>query len=173
MATVGFIRGTCASFKATPKKPGKWLLHVVDASSPAAKSTSCRQASSQELAAATRTLLLNNADRLGDRPILDVAETARRARRCRAPQARADPSCAGSDSARQDFADAEITRRDGRVLSYLAAHAEIYRQTYQDDQVILRCYLPRHLLHHIEGPDVEVRFLGNGQGTSPEVTQRS
>jgi GTP-binding protein HflX len=47
------------------------------------------------------------------------------------------------------------------VLSYLAAHAEIYRQDYDGDRVTIRCHLPRHLLYHIQGPDVEVRSLEN------------
>ena len=48
---------------------------------------------------------------------------------------------------------------NGKELSYLAAHAEIYRQQYDDSRVLIRCRLPRHLLHHIQGPDVAVRFL--------------
>src|SRR5438045_9214825 len=60
-----------------------------------------------------------------------------------------------------DFADAEIETGagNGRVSSYLAAHAEIYRQNYEGNRVIIRCLLPRHLLHHIQGPEVEVKFL--------------
>jgi GTP-binding protein HflX len=64
-----------------------------------------------------------------------------------------------------DFADAEVEAdaANGRVLAYLAAHAEIYRQQFHDSRVTVRCYLPRHLLHHIQGPDVRVRFLTPGQ----------
>ena len=60
-----------------------------------------------------------------------------------------------------DFADAAIETNagNGKVLSYLAAHAEIYLQEYDGDRVRIRCHLPRRLLHHIQGPDVEVRFL--------------
>jgi GTP-binding protein HflX len=64
-----------------------------------------------------------------------------------------------------DFADAaiETDAGNGKVLSYLAAHAEIYRQEFHDNRVSIRCHLPRHLLHHIQGPGVQVRFLdGNG-----------
>jgi GTP-binding protein HflX len=66
-----------------------------------------------------------------------------------------------------DFADAEITTAaaNGRVLAYLAAHAEVYRQRYDGDMVVLRCYIPKHLLHHIAGPDVTMRVLGNGVQT--------
>src|SRR5262249_33072511 len=65
-----------------------------------------------------------------------------------------------------DFADAEVgtDSGNGRGLAYLAAHAGVYRQQYHDSRVTIRCHLPRHLLHHIQGPDVEVRFLGeNGK----------
>ena len=60
-----------------------------------------------------------------------------------------------------DFANAavETDAGNGKVLSYLAAHAEIYRQEFRDNRVIVHCYLPRHLFHHIMGPNVEVRFL--------------
>jgi GTPase len=63
-----------------------------------------------------------------------------------------------------DFADAEVItpQSNGKVQAYLAAHAEIYRQEYQGDMVRIHCQLPRHLLHHIQGPDVQVRFLKNG-----------
>ena len=66
-----------------------------------------------------------------------------------------------------DFADAEVDDRrgNGRVLAYLAAHAEIYRQEYRrQTRWRSRCYLPKHLLHHIEGPGVAVRLLGDGEG---------
>jgi GTP-binding protein HflX len=65
-----------------------------------------------------------------------------------------------------DFANAQVdvAAGNGRVLAYLAAHAEIYRQEFHDERVTLRCYLPRHLVHHIQEPDVEIRLLDrNGQ----------
>ena len=52
---------------------------------------------------------------------------------------------------------------NGRVIAYLGAHADVYRQQYHDDKVTIRCHLPKHLLHHIQGPGVEVRFV-NGEG---------
>jgi len=60
-----------------------------------------------------------------------------------------------------DFADAEIitASANGKVQAYLSAHADIYRQQYQDNRVVIHCRLPRHLLHHIQGSGVEVRFL--------------
>src|SRR5262249_4717592 len=76
-----------------------------------------------------------------------------------------------------DFAHAcvETAAGNGRVLSYLSAHAEIYRQEFHEDRVGVHCYLPRHLFHHIEGPEVEVRFLdgtqmGNGRLQAPSCS---
>jgi GTP-binding protein HflX len=59
-----------------------------------------------------------------------------------------------------DFAEAtvETSAANGKVLAYLGAHAEILRQEYRDDRVVIRCALPRQLFHHIMGPDVTVRF---------------
>ena len=70
-----------------------------------------------------------------------------------------------------DFAEAEVVTDagNGKVLAYLDAHAEIYRQEFRDEsnEVVIRCHLPRHLLHHIAGPTVRVRFLErNGQPAS-------
>jgi GTP-binding protein HflX len=59
----------------------------------------------------------------------------------------------------------ETDSGNGKVLSYLAAHAEIYGQEFHDNRVTIHCYLPRHLLHHIQGPTVEIRFL---DGTRPQ-----
>ena len=58
-----------------------------------------------------------------------------------------------------DFADAEIVTNagNGKVLSYLSAHADIYHQEFRDNRILIHCYLPKHLLHHIEGPTVQVQ----------------
>lgn len=174
--TVGFIRDLphhlIASFKATLEeaRQARLLLHVVDASNEAAEQhiAAVNQVLSELGCADKRTLLvLNKIDRLSDRSYLDVL-------RNRYP--RAVPVSAstgqGLDSLRDaviesvsaDFADAEIETEasNGRVIAYLGAHAEIYRQQFRENRVVIRCYLPRHLLHHIQGPDVSVRFLENG-----------
>jgi GTP-binding protein HflX len=59
-----------------------------------------------------------------------------------------------------DFADTEVDlpAANGRVLAYLSAHAEIYRQEYRDNRITVHCYLPRHLVHHIQEPDVQIRL---------------
>ena len=66
-----------------------------------------------------------------------------------------------------DFAEAEVVTDagNGRVLAFLNAHAEIYRQEFRDEtnEVVIRCHLPKHLLHHIAGPTVKVRFVDRGR----------
>jgi GTP-binding protein HflX len=65
------------------------------------------------------------------------------------------------DALSADFAQAEIETNagNGKVLAYLGAHAEIHGQFYADNRVRVRCSLPRHLLYHIQGPDVQIRFV--------------
>src|SRR5262249_12385937 len=60
-----------------------------------------------------------------------------------------------------ELAEAEIETdaSNGRVLAYLGAHAEIYQQRYHDSQGTSRSFLPKHLLHHIHEPNVQVRLL--------------
>lgn len=175
--TVGFIRDLphhlIASFKATLEetRQARLLLHVVDSSNTAAEEhIKAVNAVLKELGCGDkRTLLvLNKADRLADPSHLHVLQKHH-------PRAIAISAATGQglDALREavmeelaaDFADAEVVTGagNGKVLSYLAAHAEIYRQTYDGDRVLVRCFLPKHLLHHIQGPEVEVRFL-NGRG---------
>jgi GTP-binding protein HflX len=177
--TVGFIRELphhlIASFKATLEeaRQARLLLHVVDASNVAAEEQiQAVNAVLKELGCGDKPTLmvLNKADRLRDSSYLHVLMSK---------HPRAVPVSAakgeGLDDLREavmealsaDFADAEIITDagNGKVLSYLAAHAEIYRQTYDDSKVTIRCYLPKHLLHHIQGPTVDVRFLERN-GTS-------
>ena len=109
-------------------------------------------------------LVLNKVDRVQDRSYLDVLMKHH-------PRAVCISAATGQgiDELREavieclseDFAEADImtSAANGKVLSFLAAHAEIFRQEYLDDRVHIRCNLPRHLLHHIEGPDVEVRLV--------------
>jgi GTP-binding protein HflX len=178
--TVGFIRDLphhlVASFKATLEetRQARLLLHVVDASSPAAEEQiKAVNGVLEEIGCADKQtlLVLNKVDRLSDRSYLDVLLRHH-------PRAVAVSAATGQgldalheavmEALSADFADAEIDVEagNGRVLAYLAAHAEVYRQTFHDSRVTIRCYLPRHLLHHIQGPDVSVRFLdGNGQTT--------
>ncbi len=175
--TVGFIRDLphhlVASFKATLEetRQARLLLHVVDASNEHAEDQiKAVNKVLEELGCADKPtlLVLNNADRVADPSFLQilqqhhpraVAVSARQRQGLDALQE------AVMEMLSADFANAEV-RTDagnGKVLSYLSAHAEIYRQEFQDNRAITHCYLPRHLLHHIQGPGVEVRFLDDGQ----------
>jgi GTP-binding protein HflX len=173
--TVGFIRELphhlVASFKATLSEAryAKLLLHVVDASNPQAEDhIRAVNAVLKELECDQKPaiLVLNKIDRLADRSTLQVLE---------AHHPRAVPVSAltgeGIDKLEDavmealaaEFADAEIIAdsSNGKVLAFLNAHSEVYRQEFLEEtnQVVIRCHLPRHLLHHIAGPTVKVRFI--------------
>jgi GTP-binding protein HflX len=171
--TVGFIRDLphhlFASFKATLEeaRQARLLLHVVDASNEAAEEQiKAVNGVLQELGCRDKPILLvlNKVDRLKDLSVLHVLEKHH-------PRSIAISAATGQGLDRltegviaglsADFAEAEVVTGagNGKVLSYLSAHAEIYRQEFQDNQVILHCALPRHLLYHIQGPDVQIRFL--------------
>jgi GTP-binding protein HflX len=171
--TVGFIRDLphhlVASFKATLEeaRQARLLLHVVDASNPTAEEQiqSVNKVLAEMGCDKKPTLLvLNKIDRMADRSYLDVL-MRHHPRAVPISAATGQGIEALGDSVIEmlaaDFAEAEVetAASNGRVQAYLAAHAEIYRQEYLDNRVKIRCYLPKHLLHHIQGPDVSVRFL--------------
>src|SRR5262249_29269551 len=147
-----------ASFKATLEetRQARLLLHVVDASSISAEEQikAVKQVLKEiDCADKPTRLVLNKIDRMPDRSYLDVLMKHH-------PRAVAISAATGQglDQLREavmealsaDFADAEFETNsgNGKVLAYLAAHAEIYRQQYHDNRVTIRCFLPRHLLHH-------------------------
>ncbi len=174
--TVGFIRDLphhlIASFKATLEeaRQARLLLHVVDASNPhAEEQIKAVNAVLKELGCGDKAtlLVLNKADRVSDASYLQVLQSHHP--RAVAISARERSGLEELQEAvvemlSADFADAaiETDAGNGKVLSYLAAHADIYHQEFHDNRVHIRCHLPRQLLHHIQGPDVQVRFLDNG-----------
>jgi GTP-binding protein HflX len=178
--TVGFIRDLphhlIASFKATLEETrrARLLLHVVDASNPTAEDQiKAVNGVLKELGCADKPtlLVLNKVDRVTDRSYLDVLQQNHKRSVAVSAATRQ-----GLDALRDaviemlsaEFANVEIEvpAGNGRVLAYLAAHAEVYRQEYSDNHVLLRCYLPRHLVHHIQEPDVVYRLLDqNGAPT--------
>jgi GTP-binding protein HflX len=175
--TVGFIRDLphhlVASFKATLEeaRQARLLLHVVDASSPTAEDqVRAVNAVLKELDCDSKPILLvlNKADKIADPSAMHILmqhHPKAVAVSAATGQGLADLRDAVIEALSADFVDAEITAAaaNGRLLAYLAAHAEVYRQRYDGDDVVLRCYIPKHLLHHVEGPDVRVRLLGNGE----------
>jgi GTP-binding protein HflX len=171
--TVGFIRDLphhlIASFKATLEevRQARLLLKVVDASNPQAEEQiESVDSVLNELGCRDKPTLLvfNKTDRITDRSYLDVLLKKHRhgvAISATSGLGLPDLRLEVIQSLKDDFADAEVRTHagNGRVIAYLAAHAEIQQQDYQDEQVVIRCLLPKHLLHHIEGPAVSIRFL--------------
>jgi GTPase len=171
--TVGFIRDLphhlIASFKATLEeaRQARLLLHVVDASNPLAEDQieSVKSVLAELGCQDKPTLLvLNKIDRVRDRSYLDVLQKKHPHAAAISAASRSGIEDLTTEVVRalaSDFAEAEVRTHagNGRVLAYLSAHAEIRRQDYRDEQVFVRCLLPKHLLHHIQGPDVAVRFL--------------
>jgi GTP-binding protein HflX len=171
--TVGFIRELphhlIASFKATLEeaRQARLLLHVVDAGNEAAEEQIKAVAGVLEelgCGAKPTLLVLNKIDRLADLSYLHVLQkhhprsVAISAARGQGLDELAD---AVIEALSADFIDAEVMTAagNGKVQAYLSAHADISRQEYHDNRVVIQCRLPRHLLHHIQAPDVQIRFL--------------
>ena len=150
----------------------KLLLHVVDASNPHAEEQILAvNKVLKELGCADRPtlLVLNKADCVPDLSLLQVLEVHHPrsvAISAATKQGLGDLSDAVIEMLSADFSRATVETdiANGRVLAYLAAHAEIFRQEYHENRVVIDCALPKHLFHHITGPNVEVRFTeGNGK----------
>ena len=172
--TVGFIRDLphhlVASFKATlaEARAAKLLLHVVDAWNPQAEDhIRAVNAVLKELECGDKPtiLVLNKSTASPTRP---CCRSSRRSTRVRGGEPLTGEGIDALEDAvmaalAAEFAEAEVVTDagNGRVLAFLNAHAEVYRQEFKDDsnEVVVRCHLPRHLLHHIAGPTVQVRFL--------------
>jgi GTP-binding protein HflX len=171
--TVGFIRDLphhlIASFKATLEeaRQARLLLHVVDASNPQAEEQI--KAVNKVLAEIgcgdkPSLLVLNKVDRIADLSYLQVLQAHHPravAISAAAREGLSDLRDAVIEMLSADFVEASVSTDagNGRVLAYLSAHADIYRQEFRDNRVTIHCSLPRHLFHHIMGPNVEVRFL--------------
>lgn len=168
--TVGFIRNLphhlVASFKATLEEARKarLLLHVVDASNPHAEMhIEAVQAVLEELGCGNRPtlLVLNKIDRISDRSTLDILKA-------RHPHAVAISGLTGEglpeltdavvERLSREFVEIDVTApaANGKLIAFLNAHADIVRQEYRDDAVIVKCNLPRHLLHHLSGEGIAV-----------------
>jgi GTPase len=181
--TVGFIRDLphhlVASFKATLEetRQARLLLHVVDASSPhAEEQIQAVQAVLVELECDKKPtlLVLNKVDRVADPSLLHVLEKHHpRAVQVSAATGQGLDRLADAviEMISADFANCsiDVDAGNGRVLAYLAAHAEVYRQEFHDNRVSLKCYLPRHLVRHIQEPDVSIHVVEephvNGQAS--------
>jgi GTP-binding protein HflX len=173
--TVGFIRDLphtlVASFKATLEeaRQADLLLHVVDASSPEAENQiRAVKAVLGELGLENQPtlLVLNKSDKVPDRSYLDVLK-AHHAESVAISAARGEGldrlEAAVREALRDRALEAEVETgvANGRVLAYLARHAQIHDRTYDADRVRLHCHLPRRCLEFLFENGVQVH--SNGQ----------
>lgn len=168
--TVGFIRELphhlIASFKATLEeaRQARLLLHVVDASNPhAEEQITSVNAVLKELGCDHKPtlLVLNKVDRVPDLSILHVLQ--KHHPRAVAVSARAGQGLQELQDAVIEMLSADFVRvrvevdaGNGRVLSYLAAHADIHRQEFHGNRVVLTGTMPQHMVRHIRAPDVRI-----------------
>jgi len=172
--TVGFIRNLphalVASFKATLEeaRQADLLLHVVDASSPEAE----RQIQAvkdvlEELGLADHPtiLVLNKADRVPDRSYLDVLKAHHHDSVVISAE-RGDGldrlEQAVREALRERALEAEVETgvENGRVLAYLAQHAQIHNRSYDQDRVVLQCWIPRRCLDFLNEHGAHIRANG-------------
>jgi GTP-binding protein HflX len=164
-----------ASFRSTLEEArhADLLLHVVDASSPAAEQqiTTVNDVLKEiGIDSARAVLVLNKIDALRDRSYLDVL----RANHELAVSVSAAKKTGLDQLARvvaerlgEGYVEATLETGvgNGRLLSYLAAHAEVVREDYVDSRVTLHCRIPRRYLGSLPGDDLELH-LTNGHDAS-------
>jgi len=174
--TVGFIRNLphtlVASFKATLEeaRQADLLLHVVDASSPEAEQQiRAVKEVLEELGLSENEhptiLVLNKADRVPDRSYLDVLRAHHRdsVTISAAENEGLDRlEQAVREALNERALDAEVVTgvENGRVLAYLAQHAQIQHRTYDEDRVALQCRLPRRCLDFLSENGARVNTDG-------------
>lgn len=171
--TVGFVRELphhlVASFKSTLEEAryAELLLHVVDASHPAADQqveTVYQVLDEIGVESNNTILVLNKCDAVDDRSILDVMRL------------RYEDSVIISAAERigferlesmvatrlgEGYIDAEIEADvgNGRLFAYLAEHADVSDTQYHDSRVTFNCRIPRRFATSINGNGTVVRVL--------------
>lgn len=181
--TVGFIRNLphnlVASFKSTLEEArhADVLLHVVDASSPAAESqikTVNDVLKEIGVDSTDAILVLNKIDAVPDRSYLDVL----RSRHPGAISVSAVQSIGLDRLARyvgdrlgDGYLEAHVETNvgNGRLFAYLAAHAEVTHTEYFDSRVAFDCRIPRRFAAGLRSADTTVTVPdglpeGNGEG---------
>ncbi|HVU85734.1 MAG TPA: GTPase HflX [Pirellulales bacterium] len=177
--TVGFIRDLphhlIASFKATLEeaRQADLLLHVADASSPAVyQQIASVYGVLQELGIEEKDtlLVLNKVDALSNRAQLDgllarypnaIPISARR------KDGLAQLAGRTSEALSRGFLDVDVETdaANGRLLAFLAAHAEVLSQQYNDSRVTVHCRIPQQHLGPIRDWATSIRphaTEGNG-----------
>ena len=173
--TVGFIRdlphSLVASFKATLEeaRQADLLLHVADASSPEAESQiKAVHTVLEELGLDQQPtiLVLNKADKVADKSVLDVLKAHHDESICISAATglnldRLEQAVREVLNERALDAEVETGVGNGRVLSYLAQHANIKGRTYDEDRVLLQCRIPRRCLDFLNENGARVRTAGD------------
>lgn len=193
--TVGFIRqlphNLVASFKSTLEEArhADLLLHVVDASHPAAEQqilTVNEVLKEIGVDAGEPILVLNKIDAVKDRSLLDVL----RARYPAAISVSARENVGLDTLARavaeqlsDGYLEAEVETGvgNGRMFAFLAEHAEVLNTEYHDSRVTFNCRIPRRFAFALPSEDVHVTPLngqswplsGDGNGYASHETVRS
>src|SRR5207253_8086156 len=110
-------------------------------------------------------LVLNKADRVPDRSFLDVLRAHHRDS-VAISAARGEGLDQLEHAVREALldraldAEVETGVANGRVLAYLAQHAQIHDRTYDADRVRLHCHLPRRCLEFLFEHGVNVQSNG-------------
>jgi GTPase len=178
--TVGFVRNLphdlVASFRSTLEEArhADLLLHVVDAADPEAESqidTVNRVLEEIGVDSSNSLIILNKMDMVRDRAIVDVLR-----RRFEESVSISAATGEGLDrlgdavAARlaDGYVDIEIETGagNGRLLAYLADHAEIMSRAYTDSRVTLVCRVPKGLADRL-GDEETVVTKRNGFSPSP------
>ncbi len=176
--TVGFVRDLphhlVASFKSTLEEArhADLLLHVVDAGHPQAR----RQIETvytvlEEIGVdcSNMLLVLNKMDAVQDRSRVDVL-------RIRHENSVTISAATGAgleklaravaDRLAEGYVEAEIetSAGNGRLLAYLAEHAEVTDTHYNDSRVTLFCRIPHRFASGLNGDDTTVQLSGCDHG---------
>ncbi len=174
--TVGFIRdlphSLIASFKATLEeaRQADLLLHVVDASNPAAleQIAAVYQVLEElDIREKDTLLVLNQIDAvegLGALEFLKQRYPLAIPVSARTGEGLGRLAAAVSDALSHDFLDVDIETgvSNGRLLAYLAKNGEILSRTYAEDRVSIHCRMPRKFVGQISPQEAVVRTRANG-----------
>lgn len=174
--TVGFIHGLphhlIASFKATLEeaRQADLLLHVADASNPAVLEqvgAAYQVLSEIGLERKDTILVINKIDRLPDR--VRIEGLLRRYPNAvpisaRTGEGLAELSLAVSETLSRSFRDVDIEFgiENGRMMAYLAAHAEVLSKQFHAARVIVHCRIPQKYLGRIDPNEAVIRPHRNG-----------
>ena len=178
--TVGFVRNLphdlVASFRSTLEEArhADLLLHVVDAADPEAEAqidTVNRVLDEIGVDNTNSLIVLNKMDKVSDRAVVDVLR--------RRFQESVSVSAATGDgldrlgeavAARlaDGYVDVEVETGagNGRLLAYLADHAEIKTREYNDSRVTLFCRVPKPLVERLGDEDTVVTVKNGFAGAS-------